>query len=78
MTLFDLFDFVTAKIMLPLGGMFIAIFTGWYLDKRIVWEEISNNGTLKIQIYRLLIFILRFIAPVAIAFIFINELGLLK
>ena len=78
LTLFDLFDFVTAKIMLPLGGMFIAIFTGWYLDKRIVWEEISNNGTLKIQIYRLLIFILRFIAPVAIAFIFINELGLLK
>lgn len=46
LTLFDLFDFVTAKIMLPLGGMFIAIFTGWYLDKRIVWEEISNNGTL--------------------------------
>lgn len=78
LTLFDLFDFVTAKIMLPLGGMFIAIFTGWYLDKRIVWEEISNNGTLKIQIYWLLIFILRFIAPVAIAFIFINELGLLK
>lgn len=78
LTLFDLFDFVTAKIMLPMGGMFIAIFTGWYLDKRIVWEEISNNGTLKIQIYRLLIFILRFIAPVAIAFIFINELGLLK
>ena len=78
LTLFDLFDFVTAKIMLPLGGMFIAIFTGWYLDKRIVWEEISNNGTLKIQVYRLLIFILRFIAPVAIAFIFINELGLLK
>ena len=78
LTLFDLFDFVTAKIMLPLGGRFIAIFTGWYLAKRIVWEEISNNGTLKIQIYRLLIFILRFIAPVAIAFIFINELGLLK
>lgn len=78
LTLFDLFDFVTAKIMLPLGGMFIAIFTGWYLDKRIVWEEISNHGTLKIHVYRLLIFILRFVAPVAIAFIFINELGLLK
>lgn len=78
LTLFDLFDFLTAKIMLPLGGMFIAIFTGWYLDKRIVWEEISNNGTLKIQVYRLLLFILRFIAPVAIAFIFINELGFLK
>ncbi len=75
MTLFDLFDFVTAKIMLPLGGFFIALFTGWYLDKRILREEISNRGTLKVQIYRLLVFLLKFIAPIGIAFIFINELG---
>ncbi|KAA6334563.1 sodium:solute symporter, partial [termite gut metagenome] len=39
--LFDLFDFVTAKVMLPLGGLLISIFTGWYLDKKIVWSEIS-------------------------------------
>ncbi len=32
--MFDLFDFVTAKIMLPLGGLCISIFTGWYLDKK--------------------------------------------
>ena len=78
MDLFNLFDFVTAKIMLPLGGFFISIFTGWYLDKKIVWEEISNNGTLKLSVYKLLIFILKFIAPIGIAFIFINELGFLK
>ncbi|MDE6347582.1 MAG: sodium-dependent transporter [Bacteroides sp.] len=78
MTLFDLFDFITAKLMMPIGGFFIAIFTGWYLDKKIVWEEISNNGTLKVSVYRLLIFILRYIAPIGIALIFINELGFLK
>ena len=78
MNLFDLFDFVTAKIMLPLGGFFISIFTGWYLNKKIVWEEVSNNGTLKAPVYKLLIFILKFIAPIGIAFIFINELGLFK
>ena len=75
---FDLFDFVTAKIMLPLGGFFISIFTGWYLDKKIVWEEVSNNGTLNIHIYRLLIFILKYIAPIGIGLIFINELGFFK
>lgn len=75
LTLFDLFDFVTAKIMLPLGGFFISIFTGWYLDKRIVWEEFSNHGTLKTGIYRLLVFLLKYVAPIGIAFIFINELG---
>lgn len=78
LTVFDLFDYLTAKIMLPLGGFFIAIFTGWYLDKKIVWEEITNKGTLKVPFYKLLIFILKYIAPVGIAFIFINELGLLK
>ena len=75
LTLFDLFDFVTAKIMLPLGGFFIAIFTGWYLDKRIVWEEFSNHGKLRAGIYKLLILLLKYIAPIGIAFIFINELG---
>lgn len=77
MTLFDLFDFVTAKIMLPLGGLFVASFIGWRLDKKIVWEEVSNNGTLKVHLYKLLIFILKFIAPIGISIVFINELGLL-
>ena len=45
MTIFDLFDFVTAKLMLPLGGMFISIFTGWYLDRRIVREEVTDWGS---------------------------------
>ena len=75
---FDLFDYVTAKIMLPLGGFLISLFTGWYLDKKIVWSEITNDGTLKVPTYKLIIFILKYIAPIAIAFIFINELGLIK
>ena len=78
MTLFDFFDYLTAKIMLPLGGFFIAIFTGWFLDKRIVREEVSNNGSLKMWIYRSWLFLLKFVSPIGIAFIFINELGLLK
>ena len=76
--MFDLFDFVTAKLMLPLGGLLISIFTGWYLDKKLVWSEITNNGTLKVPTYKLIIFILKYVAPIAISVIFINDLGLLK
>lgn len=76
--MFDLFDFVTAKLMLPLGGLLISIFTGWYLDKKLVWSEITNNGTLKVPTYKLIIFILKYVAPIAISVIFMNELGLLK
>ena len=75
-TVFDLFDFLTAKIMLPFGGMLASIFVGWYLDKRIVRDEVTNCGTLKAPYLKAMVFILRFIAPVGIAVIFLNELGL--
>ena len=78
MSTFDLFDFVSTKIMLPLGGLLVSVFTGWALDKKIVKGEITNYGTLKGSIYPYLIFLLKYIAPVAISFIFINELGFLK
>ena len=68
--MFDLFDFVTAKLMLPLGGLLISIFTGWYLDKKLVWSEITNNGTLKVPTYKLIIYILKYVAPIAISVIF--------
>ena len=77
LTLFDLFDFVTAKIMLPVIGFFVAIFVGWKLDRKAVWEEISNRGTVNPILYQIIVFILRFIAPLGILLIFINELGLL-
>jgi len=78
MGMFDLFDYITAKIMLPLGGLFISIFVGWYLDKKIVKNEITNYGTLTVSVYKVIIFILKFISPISIILIFLNELGLFK
>lgn len=78
MSIFDLFDYVASNIFLPVGGMFIAIFTGWYLDKKLVRDEITNKGTLRASYLRLVIFILRYLAPVAIAFILLNQLGLFR
>lgn len=73
---FDLLDFVTAKIMLPLGGLLVCIFVGWYLKRSVSYVELTNEGTLKSCFFNVYIFILRFIAPIGIALIFINELGL--
>lgn len=78
MTLFDLFDYVSSNIFLPVGGMFIALFVGWYLDKKMVRDEVTNNGTLRAPYLRLIVFILRYVAPIAIGFILINQLGLIK
>ena len=77
MNLFDIFDFVTAKLMLPLGGFFISIFTGWYLDKKILRDELNSGGHLPLYVYKAIVFILRVVAPIGIGFVFINELGIL-
>ena len=74
LTLFDLFDFVTAKLLLPLGGFFISIFVGWRLDRLVVREELNPDGTFRL--YKLLVFLLKFVAPIGIALIFVNELGI--
>ena len=76
LTLFDLFDFVTAKLLLPIIGFLVSLFVGWKLDRRTVWEEISNRGTVNPVLYKAVVFILRVVAPIGIALIFINELGL--
>jgi NSS family neurotransmitter:Na+ symporter len=73
--LFDLFDFVTAKLMLPLGGLLISLFVGWYLKRSLAYDELSNYGQLKTPYFPVYLFILRYVAPVAISLIFIRELG---
>ena len=78
LNIFDLFDYVSSNIFLPVGGMFVSIFTGWYLDKKLIRNEITNYGTLRVPYLRLVIFILRYFAPVAIGVILLNQLGILN
>lgn len=78
MSIFDLFDYVSSNIFLPVGGMFIAIFTGWYLDKKLIRDEITNYGSLRAPYLRFVIFILRYLAPLAIGIILVNQLGVIK
>ena len=75
---FDLLDFVTAKLMLPLGGLLVAVFVGWYLKRSISLGELTNYGKEKAPYFTVYMFIIKYIAPVAIAMIFINELGILS
>ena len=75
LSFFDLLDFVTAKLMLPLGGILVSLFVGWYLKRSISYEELTNYGLQKAPYYPVYLFVLRYVAPVAISLIFIRELG---
>ncbi len=74
-TIFEILNQTSANIMLPLGGFFIVIFVGWFMGKPRVSAELSSQGKFKIRYYPLYLFIVRFIAPIAIAIVFLNSLG---
>lgn len=70
---FNLLDYATAKIMLPISGLFISLFIGWRLNKNIVHAQLSNNNMLPVSVrfIKLYVFVLRYIAPAAIGAIFV-------
>ena len=76
MGFFDLFDFLVAKLIMPIGGMLMCIFLGWVVDEKVLRAEITNNGTLRSPLYPTYRFIIRYVAPLCIFLIFANELGL--
>ena len=64
--------------MLPLGGFLVCLFVGWYLKRSLSYEELSNYGLQKVSYFPIYLFIVRYLAPIAIVLIFVNELGWLS
>jgi len=68
--LFDLLDFSSANIMLPLGGLLIVVFAGWFMGVDKVFDELSNGGKLNVRYKNTFLFIIRFV--------FLNGIGILN
>lgn len=73
MTIFDAFDFFATNIMLPIVAFMMCVYIGWIAPRNILNDEITNNGTLKSKFYRLIIFVIRYVAPFMIAAIFVGN-----
>ncbi|MDY4038605.1 MAG: sodium-dependent transporter [Prevotella sp.] len=76
-SLFDLFDFVTGQIMLPVGGFLTCLFMGWYVPKKLIKDEFTNGGTVSAAFYGVYLFAIRFVCPVCIAAIFLHQFGII-
>ncbi|MBQ2017928.1 MAG: sodium-dependent transporter [Alistipes sp.] len=73
---FDIFDYTTANVLMPLGGLLTCIFVAWWMKPDFLRGEMTNYGALKGRAYPLLQFTLRYFTPLLIAYIFIKNLGL--
>jgi NSS family neurotransmitter:Na+ symporter len=75
---FELLDFTASSVLLPIGGVFIVLFLGWYLGKKYIKDEITSSGLYKARLINLFVLIIKFLAPIAIALVFLHGIGLLK
>lgn len=75
---FDLLDFLTANILLPLGGLMMCIFIGyvWGVDKAA--DEITQGGKFAFKLRGFWTIMVKFVAPIAVGIVFLNMLGILK
>jgi NSS family neurotransmitter:Na+ symporter len=74
-TFFDWLDYIASNILLPIGGLLIVAFIGWYLDREKTRAEITNAGQLKAGYLPLFLFLAKFVAPIIIAIVFLHGLG---
>jgi len=77
-TVFDLFDFATGQLFLPIVGFLTCIFIGWFVPHKVVREEFTNWGTLRnVGLFHFYLFLVKYVCPICILFIFLHQLGLL-
>ena len=75
---FDLFDYLSSYILLPLGGILIALFVGYRIPKEDIKRELSNEG--KLNLAKLIDFyyvILRYVTPLLVFIVFLSSIGVL-
>ncbi|MCP2670689.1 sodium-dependent transporter [Maricaulaceae bacterium EIL42A08] len=69
---FDLLDTISGKFLLPMGGLLIALFTGWVVSKALMQKELPQAGEKFFAYWR---FTIRYLAPIAVGLIIITGLA---
>jgi neurotransmitter:Na+ symporter, NSS family len=72
--IFQLLDYLTANLMLPIGGFCIAVFAGWIMKREHTEQELNMPDTASYQAWKILI---SYIAPTAVFFVFLHVIGVL-
>ena len=74
--IFDILEYTTDSILLPLGGLLIAIFVGYELHKDRVKAALENE--MGENIYKVWMFSIRYIVPIALIFMMLNLMGIIQ
>jgi NSS family neurotransmitter:Na+ symporter len=76
---FDWFDYLSSNILLPLGGLMIAILIGYTISKADLLHEFSNGGALQQNgIVNIFFFVIRYVTPALLIIVFLNSIGVIR
>lgn len=70
---FSLLDTVATNIMLPVGSLAMCIYAGWFAPKGLIADQLGNGSAVKSVSTRIVLFIIKWVAPVAIAAILLAQ-----
>ena len=70
----NVFDKLTANVMMPLGAMFTCILVSWFLERGFMHQELTNGNTLNKHVAKVMVFMLKYITPLLIFYIFVMNL----
>ena len=70
----DFLDSFSSNVLMTLGGLLCVVFVGWIMPREAVRDEITNGGTVNRRTFRLLYFLMRYLAPLAVLSIFLSNL----
>ena len=73
-TIFQLLDYLTANLLLPIGGFCIAVFAGWIMSRQHTEQELDMPNALSYQVWK---FLSCFVSPIAVFFVFLHVIGVL-
>lgn len=74
LNIFESLDFLTNNILLPLVAIATCVYVGWFAPRRLMHDQLTNDGKLHNRLAPTITFILRYIAPIAIMAIMISSL----
>lgn len=75
-SIFDFFDNLSSNVLMTIGSLLTVLFVGWRLKKTDIYDEFTNGGTIttNVRMFGVLWFLIRYVCPLAIIFIFVSGL----
>jgi neurotransmitter:Na+ symporter, NSS family len=76
-SIFDLADYLVSNLALPLGALFISLFVGYKIPRKLVKKELEHGSKGIGLLFNIWYFLIRYIVPIAIIAVFLNTIGFL-